>query len=169
MLEIRATTEKDAHYLLDIDIKCFEYAWLPDDWRKAGKNCLACVATWNGTPIAVVIFSNNQCGGIDIAKIAVKAAYRNQGIARRLLYNCALYARETGAVELLMLVPESRLRPGEPDDISRWLMRLGFRAEVPLFKDWFEFYGEREDGVLFYLPIPQQSIDTGICIVQDQT
>ncbi len=94
MLDIRATTERDAHYLLDIDIKCFDYAWLPEDWRNLAKTCLACVATWNGTPIGMVIFANNQLGGVDIEKIAVKPPYRNQGIGRRLLRNCALYARE---------------------------------------------------------------------------
>lgn len=153
MIDIRASSERDAHYLLDIDIKCFDYAWLPEDWRQVAKNCLACVATWQGTPIGMVIFGNNHCGGVDIVKIAVKPPHRNQGVARRLLYNCALYAREIGATELLMLVPEGRLRPNEPDDISNWLTKLGFRAEVPLLKDYFTFYGQAEDGVLFSLPI----------------
>jgi len=155
MLNIRATTERDAHYLLDIDNKCFDYAWLPEDWRQVAKDCLACVATWNGTPVGMVIFTSNRNRGVEIVRIAVKAPYRNQGIARRLLRNCVLYAREIGAIELLMLVPESRLRPGDPDDLSQWLIKLGFRAEVPLLKNWFKFYGEWEDGVLFSIPLSQ--------------
>lgn len=155
MIQVRPTTERDAHYLLDIDIKCFDYAWLPDDWRAAAKDALACVATWNETPVGMVIFSYNNYGGVEIEKIAVKAPYRHHGIARRLLYNCALYAKEIGALELLMVVPESRLRPGDPDDISAWLLKLGFRASLPLLKNWFVFYGKPEDGVVFSLPIPQ--------------
>ncbi len=52
-----------------------------------------------------------------------------------------------------MVVPESRLRPGDPDDLSQWLLSLGFRAEIPLLRNWFTFYGEQEDGVPFSLPI----------------
>jgi len=157
MIEIRGTTERDAHYLLDIDIKCFDYAWSPDQWREVAKNCLACVATWHGTPVGMVLFADNQCGGVEITKIAVKPAYRNQGIARRLLRNCALFAREIGVGELLMVVPESLLRPGEADDISAWLTKLGFRAEVPLLKNHFFYYGRHEDGVVFSYPISSTS------------
>jgi GNAT superfamily N-acetyltransferase len=154
MIQIRASNEQDAHYLLDIDIKCFDYAWLPKDWRRIAQDCMACVATWRGTPIGMVVFRNNRQGDVEIEKVAVKAPFRHQGIGRRLIHNCAMFAREIGAIELLMLVPEGRLRPGEPDDISGWLTKLGFRAEVPLLRDYFTFYGQPEDGVLFSHPIP---------------
>ena len=154
MIHFRAAEERDAHYLIDIDIKCFDYAWMPEDWRQVSKTCVACVATWCGTPVGMAIFAKTPEGDVEIVKVAVKSCYRNRGIARRLLYNCALYARETHAPRLLMLVPESRLRPGERDDISAWLTKLGFRAGIPLLRDYFTFYGQPEDGVLFSLPIP---------------
>ena len=154
MIGFRAAEQKDAHYLIDIDIKCFDYAWTPEDWRQVAKDCMACVATWNGTPVGMAIFYNDHAGSIEIVKIAVKKPYRNVGIARRLLYNCALYARELCATRLLMVVPEGKLRPGDPEDISQWLGKLGFRAQVPLLRDFFTFYGESEDGVVFTLPIP---------------
>lgn len=166
--KIRATTERDAHYLIDIDIKCFDYAWLPEDWRRISKDCLACVATYRETPIGMVIFSDNHFGGIEIEKIAVKPSFCNQGVASQLLFNCALYAREIGDTELIMVIPESRLRPGEPDDLSVWLRRKGFRAEVPLLKNYFTFFGQPEDGVLFSVNIsPVVNIDTDI-VMKDQ-
>jgi ribosomal protein S18 acetylase RimI-like enzyme len=155
MINFRASTERDAHYLIDIDLKCFDYAWLPEAWRQVSKTCVACVATWNETPIGMAIFGKTPDGDVEILKVAVKPAYRNQGIAQHLLYNCALYAREVHAFRLIMVVPEGQLRPGEPGDISDWLTRLGFRAQVPLLKDYFVFYGQAEDGVIFSFPIPQ--------------
>jgi len=154
MIAFRAAEQKDAHYLIDIDIKCFDYAWTPEEWRQVGKYCVACVATWNGTPVGMAIFCNDHAGSIEIVKIAVKKAYRRLGIARRLLYNCILYARELYATRLVMVVPESTLQPGNPEDVSEWLTQLRFRAQVPLLKDYFTFYGEPEDGVVFTLPIP---------------
>ena len=154
MIGFRASESKDAHYLLDIDIKCFDYAWFPSDWRIVAKHCVACMATWNETPIGMAVFGKNSDGDVQVVKVAVKPAYRNRGIATGLLRNCVLYARELHAPRLLILVPESWLRPGEPGDISGWLVNLGFRATKPLLRNQFTFYGQSEDGVLFSLPIP---------------
>ena len=77
MIGFRAAEQKDAHYLIDIDIKCFDYAWTPEDWRQIAKDCVACVATWNGTPVGMAIFYNDHAGSIEIVKIAVKKPYRN--------------------------------------------------------------------------------------------
>ena len=154
MIDFRAAEQKDAHYLIDIDIKCFDDAWTPEDWRFAAKYCVACVATWNGAPVGMAVFYNDFMGSIEIVKVAVKRPYRNMGIARRLIFNCILYARELYATRLVMIVPESKLRPGEPDDLSEWLKALRFRAQVPLFKNYFTFCGEPEDGVVFTLPVP---------------
>jgi GNAT superfamily N-acetyltransferase len=155
MIGFRASSDRDAHYLIDIDLKCFDYAWLPETWRAVSKTCVACVATWNDTPIGMAIFGKTPDGDIEILKIAVKPAYRNMGIARHLIYNCILYAREVHAFRLVMLVPEGQLRPGETGDISHWLCSLGFRAQTPLLQGYFIFYGQAEDGVIFTLPIPQ--------------
>ena len=140
--------------MIDIDIKCFEYAWLPTDWREVGKTCVACVATWNETPVGMVIFGKTPDGDVEILKVGVKELYRRLGIGRRLIYNCALYAREIQALRLILVVPETRLCPGEEDDLSAWLTKLGFRAQVPLLRDYYTFYGKSEDGIVFSLPIP---------------
>ncbi len=155
MIEFRASCQNDAHYLIDIDLKCFDFAWLPEDWREASKDSFACVATWNGTPIGMVIFARTMYNDIEVLKIAVKPSYRKCGIASRLLYNCILYGQEIQATRMVMVVPESRLNPDAPDDLSQWLLRRGFRAQVPLLHDYFMFYGHPEDGVLFSLHIPQ--------------
>ncbi len=155
MIDFRPSCSDDAHYLIDIDLKCFDFAWLPEDWRQVSKDSFACIATWNKTPIGMVVFARTMYNDIEILKIAVKPSYRRCGIASRLLFHCILYGREIHAPHVLMVVPESRLNPGEPDDLSQWLVHRGFRAQVPLLRDYFTFYGRPEDGVIFTLPIPQ--------------
>lgn len=152
MIEFRASTQDDAHYLLDIDLKCFDLAWTPDDWREASEKCFATVATSKKTPIAMAVFWRSPDNDIEILRLGVKPEFRRSGIARQLIRNCMTYARECNAFEIRMLLPESRLCPGEPDDLSVWLRKTGFRATLPLHKDAFTFYGRSEDGVAFVLP-----------------
>jgi len=151
--EMRPSEARDAHYLIDIDTKCFFYAWTPEEWRQVSQECLATVVTFNGEPIAMAVFGKNPDGDVEIVKVAVKQAFRLRGVSRRLIYNCALYAREIGAAALVMLIPEYRLRPGDPDDLSVWLGKLGFRATT-IFRKEFHAYGRDEDGVQFSIPIP---------------
>ena len=101
------------------------------------------------------IFYNDYAGSIEIVKIAVKRAvpeHRHRSPAALQLH--PLRDGNLYATRLLMVVPEGKLRPGDPEDISQWLRKLGFRAQVPLLRDFFTFYGESEDGVVFSLPIP---------------
>lgn len=154
MLALRGSRPEDAHYLIDIDIKCFEFPWSPAQWRRASADCMACVVTWKDTPVGMAVFRKNHLGDVEIVKLGVKKPFRKLGVSRALILNCAIYAREVASPFLVLIVPERRLCPGDPEDLSAWLTRLGFRARTPLYKDYFKFYGEREDGVMFYLPIP---------------
>ena len=90
MIGFRASEPKDAHYLLDIDIKCFDYAWLPSDWRIVAQHCVACVTIWNGRHIGMAIFGKNADGDVQVVKLAVKSAYRHRGIATGLMRNYGL-------------------------------------------------------------------------------
>ncbi len=155
MIEFRASRREDAHYLLDIDLKCYEFSWLPEDWRTISKDSFATVATYNKTPIGMSVFYRTMYNDIEVLKLAVKPAYRNLGIGSRLLFNTILYGQEIRADRTILVVPESRLRPGREDDLSQWLLRRGFRAQIPLLRNYYTFYGQPEDGVLFTLTIPQ--------------
>ena len=134
MIDFRAADQKDGHYLIDIDIKCFDDAWTPEDWRHVAQYCVACVATWNGTPVGMAVFYNDFMGSIEIVKVAVKRPYRNMGIARRLIFNCILYGRELYATQLVMIVPESRLRPVIQKTLANG-SRSCDSAQVPLLKN----------------------------------
>ncbi len=155
MIEFRPSYKEDAHYLIDIDLKCFDYAWLLEDWRAIANNSFACVATWNSTPVGMIIFSRTMYNDLEVMKLGVKPAYRNHGLGSQLLFNCLLYGRDILASRIVMVIPESRICPGDSHDLSQWLSKRGFRAQVPLLHDYYTFYGKPEDGVVFSLPIPQ--------------
>lgn len=154
MMNFRETGPNDAHHLLDIDIKGFDCPWTPEEWREVSKDCVGMVATWNDTPIAFVISKRTEDGDIEIVKLAVKPWFRRQGISRRLVWNCVLHAREIMATNVLIVIPERRIDPGQPTDLTAWLTKLQFKAVLPIIKNHFHCYGEDEDGVIFALAVP---------------
>lgn len=149
-MQIRAATKNDAHYLFDIDLKCFDFPWSIHEWRIFGQACLGTVATHNSVPVGMVLFKAND-DDLLIVKIGVKHEFRRQGIGRALVDNCLQYARDTNLLTLSMVVPETLLRPGDPDDVSGWLTTTGFKPTIPLLSQHFEMYGKSEDGVRFTL------------------
>jgi GNAT superfamily N-acetyltransferase len=99
----------------------------------------------------MVLFKPDDDDTLEIVKIAVKHEFRRQGIGRTLIHNCLQYAKDTNLPTVSMIVPESLLRPGDPDDISGWALAVGFEPMIPLLRERFEMYGKPEDGVRFIL------------------
>lgn len=153
-VNFRPTTENDAHYLLDIDLKCYDTALTPDEWRELQKSAQGAVATWCETPIGMIISRRTEEGDVEVMRVAVKAPWRNIGIGKRLMLNAVAHARDIGSTRCFVIIPESQIDPGKPHDLSGWLFKLGFRAEVPLLKDHFVSCGQLEDGVVFSFQVP---------------
>jgi GNAT superfamily N-acetyltransferase len=149
-VQIRAATKNDAHYLFDIDLKCFDFPWTLQEWRIFGQTCLGTVATDKSVPIGMVLFRADDTD-LNIVKIGVKSEHRRLGVGRALIASCLQYAKDTNLLAVQMIVPETLLRPGDPDDISPWLSSVGFIPTVPLLRDFYEMYGRVEDGVRFTL------------------
>jgi GNAT superfamily N-acetyltransferase len=156
MIEYRAIERKDAHYLIDIDLKCFDYPWLPSDWRDISNTCFGTVATYRGTPIGMIVFKVGCYGDIEVLKIAVKPTFRNRGIGKRLLFHAICYGQTVQASHLVLVIPETQINPGHTNDLSKWLSQLHFRAQAPLLRNHYRQYGEDVDGVVFTLRIPSE-------------
>lgn len=153
-INFRATTAQDSHYLIDIDLKCFDTALTPEEWREINASCLGAVATWYGTPIGMIVTRRTEENDVEVVRLAVKKPYRRLGIGRRLLQNAVAHAREVASTRCFVIVPETSLAPGEPDELSVFLSKCGFRAEKPLLRDHFHSCGTTEDGVVFARAVP---------------
>lgn len=153
LLQVRNARHSDAMELLDIDIKCFEDAWSPEEWdrtRLAGHSAIV-VLTWFGSPIGFVVLDNDGKSA-KLRKLAVKPNHRLHGASRRLFQGAIEYMTLHNLREIVATVPESTIYPG-PNNLSCWLSKLGFRARMPFIKNYHTAYGQTEDGVEFvYLP-----------------
>lgn len=152
-LSLRPTALGDTRYFRDIDIKCFETPWTPNEWRWASDNCLGCVCTFRQTPIGMVVNYRNEDGDLMVAKLGVKPEYRRVGIGTDLLRSAYHHALYVGAPYLVTIIPEWQICPGQPEDLSGWLKRRGLTAHREIVRNFQFAYGEPIDGIQFSIKV----------------
>jgi ribosomal protein S18 acetylase RimI-like enzyme len=149
IFSVRKAYGEDAHYIIDIDIKCFDDPWPPEYWVSF-EDLQVYVATYYGTPIAMVAFMVGETEKgikfVSLSKLAVKPAFRGRGVSKMLLAQAEKFAKQINAHSIWLTVPES-LCVGERS-IAGWLKLAGFRA-TSVQPECFESYGEPEDGYSF--------------------
>lgn len=158
-LNIRGARLDDANSIIDIDIKCFETAWSPEEWSAIGQKPghAISVATNYGNVVGFAVFRHDSANtAIEVVKIAVKEKYRRQLISVQLLLAGAEYAHARFSQYLYIVVPESTIYPGEKN-VSNWLKAVGFEAKN-FIKKHFNAYGDTEDGVRFVHPLKKKDI-----------
>jgi GNAT superfamily N-acetyltransferase len=131
-----------------MDLKCFDDVWDEESWLDWFKeDRVVYIAKIEGKEVgfvACMILSD----GIFIEKLGVKPGYRKQGVSRALLSSIELQARLQAWPHVVSItVPETFLSPGQPDDISGWVSKVGFQAKPPLQPDFFYINGDYIDGV----------------------
>lgn len=157
---VRAAYPNDAMQLLDIDIKCFDNAWTPEEWdeKLRGVGHGTCIITNFGVPIAFAVFAlREDWDAIEIVKIAVKPGFRRQGLSARLLAE-AFKVAEGRRFGLVVVVPESTIDPSAESSLLPWLTAVGFKGTAPFLRKHFVIYGEVEDGVKFVMTRSQSRI-----------
>jgi GNAT superfamily N-acetyltransferase len=139
----------DKSYLLDFDIKASaELTWTSDEWQEAINNDKILVADSFGKVLGCVVASRSTTC-LNIRKVVVNPQLVRQGIGRKLIERMASYGYSQAFKYISLTIPEARIRPGDPSDLSAWLVACGFRGTAPILKNHFTFYGEPENGVRF--------------------
>lgn len=150
MITVRQAKGEDVHYILDLDIKCFDDPWPAEHWRLASGEVNVAVATWYGTPVGMVVFTlletQDSMRFVSMTKLAVKESFRNRGFGTMLLQTVEDFTHEVKASGICITIPESKCT-GERTPAD-WLAKVGFKA-VGVNRKCFEAYGVSEDGYLF--------------------
>lgn len=151
-LDIRPMSVGDSHHLLNIDLKVSEFPWDVEDWQLLQKffpDWEISVATINKTPVG---FSVVELSADDdlcrIHKFAVLLRARRIGVHLSLMnvIEYRTFTRSLGTIEYV--ASECCCRPGDPYDVSEWLLRENFRCQ-DTEADMFEGYGKNYDAYLF--------------------
>lgn len=171
IFSIRKATREDLQYVMDIDLKCYEYPWSSDFWHDAA-SYETVVGTFYGTPVGMAVFANGPVicptfchdvpeGVFTLLKLAVKERFRRRGLGRMLLNYIKGVAWTAKSETLISIVPESICLPGSKYDASVWLNRMDFEARN-IIPACFTNCGEAEDGYLFeWVKRENKSTDAG--------
>jgi hypothetical protein len=149
----RPATKNDLIYLLDTDIKCSDVPWSQGAWEEVLETCNVFAAVTQGKIVGVAVFQIMDLNTLCLVKVGVKREHRRRGLSR-MLFACGL--RMAGGRDIYALVPEGTLLPGDPYDLSQWLLALGLTPQKPLLRDCFILYGEKEDAVRFVFFNPER-------------
>lgn len=151
LLAIRMGRQSDLNDLVDIDIKSFETAWTPERWEEIergmeyGINVLA----YYGTAVGFVVF-NSEDGGMRIQKIAIKPQFRGHDGSVLMIASVMGEAQQKRLDHMFIVIPEYQIYPDTSNQsVGIWLNKLGFNATKPLLRNYFNAYGQSEDGVKF--------------------
>jgi ribosomal protein S18 acetylase RimI-like enzyme len=150
---IRSAIKRDAPYLLDIDIKSYDHAWLPEDWGLVweDQDSSIWVAIVYGQPVGFIVTEREDYEGKllnHIYKIAVKGQFRGSNIGRMLLARAYQEAKETGMNYLSIAVPMSMTLEKNPRYCLPWLQKMEFKA-VDTLPNNTSLWGQKEDIIIF--------------------
>ena len=154
---IRHAVERDAQFLIDIDVKSYDHAWLPEDWALAWEDpdTSIHVATHYGTPVGFMVTEREDHGGKllnHIYKIAVKEQFRGSNVGKKLLSRAYEEAKEFGMQYLSLAVPETMTHQDNPRYCLPWIEKMGFKA-TELIKDGTTLWGVKEDIIVFIFEV----------------
>ncbi len=154
---IRPAIERDAPFLVDIDVKCYDYAWLDEDWGIVwdDKDTSVHVATVYGTPVGFAVterIEQKDRPTNHIYKIAVKEQFRGNNVGRMLLAVVYDEAQKLGMKYLTLAAPATATIKGHPRYCLPWIEKMGFKA-VQILHDDLSLWGHKEDIIIFQFEV----------------
>ena len=150
---IRPAIARDAPYLVDIDIKCFEHSWLDEDWAYIWDfgDANIHVALVYGNPIGFMVTERQLYKEQylnHIYKVAVREQFRGHNVGKLLLARAYEEAKQCEAEYLSMSVTESMLSKNNPQYCLPWITKMGFKA-VETLHEGTSLWGQKEDVIMF--------------------
>ena len=156
---IRLSRPTDINNLRDLDIKCYDYPLNMDQWKtlveSSGKSGEArCVlveyqsAIGSNKPIGFGVWKFHE-GDYLILRVGTVKPYRRKGIGKLIVDTILKDANKKGIKVVKITAPDLQCRPGDPDDVSAFLIACGFKANGKILTDWKFMFGKYRDGYEF--------------------
>lgn len=164
MIHYRPAQEKDLLHLRDLDLKCYEESPATNQWwdevsQSEYTGCIVCCKSH--VPIGMVVWERQafklpefegKVTTLHIHKLCIRKEFRGNKLGQSLLAHVHEEARKKGTPYMSTAIPEYLCIPDEPDDVSEWLNKLGFKA-VLVLPAKVRLYGREYDQYLFVFKV----------------
>lgn len=135
-----------------MDYRTYDYAFFPEEYTKMAKKgtMLSCMAMVNERPVGFAIWERGpRKSPAHIVRFGVIPNLRRRGVGRQMLdwlIDDLKRHRKTSLRSILSHV--TCLGPNDPDDVSGFMTKMGFKWVDTIDKAYFQ-YGNNEDGIVF--------------------
>lgn len=148
--------KQDINLIHNMDFKTYHYAFDATEYKTLVNRgtALSTFAVLHDKKVGFAIWERGtNRNPAYIIRLGVLLAYRKKGIARKMLgWICEDLRKNKNLKEnnsLRIVLPQVIcLGPNDPDDVSGFMGKVGFRC-VEIMKDVFFHYGRHEDGLVF--------------------
>lgn len=155
---IRLSRPNDINPLRDLDVKCYDYPLNMEQWQmlvqdsgQDGKARVVIVeyeSGFNSQAIGYAVWQRFE-GDFLLLRLGVVKPYRRRGIGHLLFDTVLKDARKRNIPKIKVTVPACHALPGDPDNVTDFLLAMGFRASGRILPDWKFMFGKKEDGYEF--------------------
>lgn len=153
---IRLSRPTDINNLTTLDLKCYPYPLKLEEWQK-----LVNQSGQRDVPRIVMIEVMRQAVGFamwnydwekkvtNLIRLAILKQYRMKGLAKILMRKCEMESCKSGMGSIRTIISDIHCCPGDPDDVSDFLMKIGFHTTGEIVRDFRKMYGNMVDGYVF--------------------
>ncbi len=138
--------------LQSMDYRTYAYAYDPGDYQQMAKKgtMLSCLAMVDSKPVGFSIWERGPRGKpAYIVRFGVLPNMRRKKIGTQMLSWVMVDLKNHGKRTVKTALSHvTCLGPGDPDDVSGFMIRVGFKWTSTIEKVFFE-YGCWEDGIVF--------------------
>ena len=163
---VRLSRPTDINNLRDLDVKCYDYPINMEQWKtlvessgKAGEARCVLVeyqsAIGSNKPIGFGVWQYHD-GDFLILRIGTVKQYRRRGIGHLIMDAIVKDASKKGIKTIKITVPDIHCQPGDPDDVSAYLVKMGFKTTGLIYSDWKFMFGQYRDGYEFALKLGEE-------------
>jgi predicted GNAT family acetyltransferase len=158
---VRMTRPGDLNDIQNLDVKCYHYPLLMDDWKVLinGKDEDDDGPKSEKAKVEVVEVHRKKVGYsvlrrfddtvMMIERLGVRETFRRHGLGRMLVDEANLAARHMKVDVMRIVIPEIQCKPGDPDDVSAFLNATSFHPTGKIVPAFAFMYGDDVDGYVW--------------------
>ena len=161
---IRLTRPNDDNSLSELDLKSYHYPLPLERWKElsrlAGKPTEPKVVVVEVVrkPMAFAMWQEVDSDVTKILRLGVLPKARRHGIGRLLIKKIIVHSQAEKKDRLRIVLPDIHCLPGDPDDVSGFISKVGFNTTGEVITEHCYMYGEWRDGYVFERNIVHDSL-----------
>lgn len=161
---VRLTRPSDVNALSTLDLKTYHYPLELKKWKElagqSGKPTEPKVVVVEivRKPVGFALWQELDENVSRIIRLGVLHKCRFHGLGRLLIEKVVLHSQTAKKDRLRVVLPDIHCLPGDPDDVSGFLSKVGFHTTGEVVTDHCRMYGEWREGYVFERNIVHDSV-----------